>query len=333
MNRKNYDEIKKKFGNYISIWKTREIEKIDEIFIPNVRTYMSTAIKMPNGSQDSIFGIRDFINDFPQTDIFRPKIYNYVCRFNENEGQQYAEVHCVALNFRSDSDILDNFEFVCMISNHWIHTSEGWKIDLMKMDVAPMYGSLRKLFEKSWYLQDSIGLDHSPRLNCIIGEIDSPWEVIKNSESVLSDKEKIKETMSKYAYGEDQMVFLYCYDAFSDYYGVGGQMTNREGKIHWITNIKNKRVRDRYWVHPFKFVNIEIDGDRAYAIVERPTGHKQRVSEYKWTKHNYLNEYCCAKMQLEFMKEDGIWRLVYSDYYLGLYETEMYDNTIYGDLV
>ena len=180
MTRQSYDEIKDKFGQYIQTWVTRDISILDNVFYPNVRSYISTAKKMPSRSQDSIFGVRDFVNDFPKTDIFRPKIYNYVCRVNDYEAQQYAEVHCVALNHVTNSQILDNFEFVCMIANHWKKTHDGWKIDLMKMDVAPMHGNLREEFEKVWYLQDSTGLANSPRLNCIIGEIDSQWEVIKN---------------------------------------------------------------------------------------------------------------------------------------------------------
>lgn len=334
MSRKDYDEIKTTFGRYISTWTTRGLAELDSIFDSDVRAYISTAKKMIDGSQDSIFGMRDFVRDFPRTDVFHAKIYNYVCRFNQTEAQQYAEVSCAALNYVDGREELDSFEFTCAIVNHWRKTPKGWRIDKMKMDVVPHHGVLRRYFEETWFLQDATDGARSVRNNCIIGELDSPWFAIPDSEDVLTEEEKIKEVLSKYAYGEDNAVFQYCYDAYSDDYGIVSPRGNREGKIAWITSIKNKRMKDRYWVHPFKYTGIEIDGDRAYVTAERASGHRQRYREYTWTRNNCSTEHCCGKLVLEYAKEkDGAWRLVYSDYCLGLYETGVYTEAVYGDLV
>lgn len=333
MSRKDYEEIKEKFALFVQTWKTREVSLLDDLFFKNVRCYLSTSKKMPNGSQDSIFGVRDFINDFPRTDILHLKIYDFVCKENGKDAQQYAEVHCVALDgLEEEKEVLDSFEFVCLTSVHWKFNGRHWKISCLKMDVAPFHGNLRTKFSGSWYLQDSVGLIDSPRNNCIVGELDAPWYAIDDPNDDLTEIEKVKEVMAKYAYGEDQNVFSYCYDAYSDYYACGGILTSCEKKIEWITSIKNKRMKDRYWMHPFKFIDIQIEGDRAYAIAERPCGHRQRIKEYIWTKDNADIEYSCGKMNLEFKKEKD-WKLVYAEYYLGLFQGEQYTSELYGDSV
>ena len=84
MSRVDYNEIKTKFADYIRVWKSYDLKEIDRIFHPDVYFKTSTSIRMANGNQDSIFGVYDFINDFPKTDELKSQIYNYVCRIKKD---------------------------------------------------------------------------------------------------------------------------------------------------------------------------------------------------------------------------------------------------------
>ena len=81
MPRQDYDEIKNKFGSFIASWKTRNTEKFDELFDPEVLCYMSIVKAYTDGSQHSRFGIKNFIEDFPKSDVLHTRICNMYAEF------------------------------------------------------------------------------------------------------------------------------------------------------------------------------------------------------------------------------------------------------------
>mgnify|MGYP003196442029 FL=1 len=208
MSRKNYDEIKKKFGQFIDTWKTRKIDVLETIFDKDVICFLSTVKAYPCGSQHSLFGIKNFVNDIPKSDVFHSRICNYACRIGEGEAQQVAHVVCVAAKFEKGSNEPKTFEFTAMFANHWIIKEKGWLIDEIRMDLVKHGGDLES-FEEAWYF-DIPNAKWYPGVHfpCILGELDSPWNKIKNPvDCGLSDKEQIMEVFAKYAYAIDHNIF------------------------------------------------------------------------------------------------------------------------------
>ena len=78
------------------------------------------------GSQHSLYGVRDFVMDMPDADVFHTRICNYACRYDEKEAQQIATVVCRVANYVTDQD-LQTFEFSALFSNTWIKEQDSWK--------------------------------------------------------------------------------------------------------------------------------------------------------------------------------------------------------------
>ena len=177
MSRKDYDEIKEKFGKFINIFRTRNVEELYEVMIADVAVNLEPIRKYNDGSCHTIKNLGSFIIDYPKTDVLNQRIYNYVCRLNKDEAQQTAYVVVLALDLRDDGKPLDYFFYTKMFANHWINTSDGWRMDSVKMDVYPQMGTLRERFEEKWLFEDVKAiLKPGVHYPCIMPEIDSPWD-------------------------------------------------------------------------------------------------------------------------------------------------------------
>ena len=99
-------------------------------------------------------------------------------------------------------------------------------------------------------------------------------------------------------------------------------------------SLRYKRLRDRYWCHPYKFGKIKMNETKDYAICEtyRVFGWKQRNHEYVWTRSNVNTEHMCMAGFTEFVKEDGVWKVADHRLNLGIYETGPYNDSYYGDM-
>ena len=64
MPRKDYDEIKEKFGVFVSTWRNKKTELLDEVIDPEIVCYMSIVKAYTDGSQHSRSGVKNFIKDF-----------------------------------------------------------------------------------------------------------------------------------------------------------------------------------------------------------------------------------------------------------------------------
>lgn len=332
MSRKNYDEIKKKFGQFIDTWKTRKIDVLETIFDKDVICFLSTVKAYPCGSQHSLFGIKNFVNDIPKSDVFHSRICNYACRIGEGEAQQVAHVVCVAAKFEKGSNEPKTFEFTAMFANHWIIKEKGWLIDEIRMDLVKHGGDLES-FEEAWYF-DIPNAKWYPGVHfpCILGELDSPWNKIKNPvDCGLSDKEQIMEVFAKYAYAIDHNIFGHMENVLTEdvtsIMPPWGDMTKRK----WIEALKFHRQCDRYWTHPGKLYEVIIENDKAHAVIYRMSGHNQKTHPYHYTKANIDIEHACARYVFDFRKEEGAWKIFRCRYYLGFVELGKYQDDLYDD--
>jgi len=336
MPREDYNEIKTKFAQFVGVWKTKDIKKVSDIVCPEVDCRISAGFKS-NMDYQKKEGVVRFIADYPETDLLQLSIYTYNCRLHKNEAQQIAHVVCESLNYVANQDEMDVFYYAILCANHWIKTDLGWKMDEMHMDIYPFYGNLRSQFEKVWYFGPKLVDDKNvARLPAIEGEYDLPWLRIPVSEDILTEEEKIKDCFAKMYFSADYIVNSFRVEACSSKLKTNSiHFGENEGVREMLSSLRYKRLKDRYWCHPYKFETIEINNENNYAkcVTHRVFGWKQRNHEYKWTKGNSEIEHTCVAGVTEFVKENGEWKIIDQTLKLGLYETGFYSKSYYGDLV
>jgi hypothetical protein len=277
--------VKSKFQYFMDIWASHDTDKLADIIIPDVHAWLSTCKYTPDSSQHSLFGIRDLIDTIPRTDSFNSEITNFICCIQGNEARQYAEVACLAQNHDGGF-----FSFVATFANRWqCQTNRDWKIAEMRMDVTPVGGDLRELFEKEWLFEPELAiLSGSVHLPCIFPEMDSPYLFPEPEKE--TEEDEIAACISRYFYGVDQLQFVHVKEVLSDRF--------EGGKYEYMTTQKFLRQRYRYQPHPYRVTGLDLDGAVATAKLEsmlenfRPLyfglkreGHEWKIVSIKEVRH------------------------------------------------
>lgn len=352
MSRTDYDVIKQDFANYIRIWNTHDLKEVDRIFHKNVAFKTSTSIKMANGNQDSIYGVYDFINDFPPVDVLHTPIYNYACRMKKDKAYAYGEVVCSAFHL---GDTVEFFEFTVFIITEWTNVDGKWVITTLRHEAVPHRGTLKDHFQKYWHFEeeDEVG----GRIQTIRGDGDAPWYNIKGEEmeDILTEEEQVKDCIIKNVYGIEHQAFNLTLESYSIDYQCHRYWPSDGDRVKdRVQQIKASRNLLRYFFSPIKFRSIEIEGNRAFVSVDRVRGHQQDLGfqtstdgnvdvrkrvkdslkdaiEYQYTKENVNIEHTAARGMYELVRENGTWKVAYDKLYFGLYEVGPYSDGLYGD--
>jgi hypothetical protein len=302
MDRQDYDEIRAGLEAYIRLWDKKELGDVDRIFTPHVTFTTSTSLTMPDGAQHSLFGIRDFLTDFPYTSTFSVNLLNYVCRMQEEQAVTYAEAVCTAAE-----DEKHLFYFTAVLIAGWEKTDHGWRIYDLKQEIISGGGELEDRFAEKWYFDR-----YGERDSMIQGEADSPWNRIAESEAPLTEEEQIQEILYKYFYGIEHEVFQYCYDTVSVNFGAYTQHGMGESRRKLLAEIKKIRRRTKYETHGIRISGMEIEDGRAYinadSLLERPLDHLDKSRQYS-----------CCRYTFELEKQPDGWKIVYMDEYPGIY--------------
>lgn len=278
--RKDYDEIKQKFAEFIDTWKTRKLDVINDIVKEDVHAFLSTVGNSEEGEQHSLFGIRAFVQDIPQTDTLEYEICHFICRVHENQAHQAAEVPCIAKNKNGEY-----FTCVATFCNGWRKENDQWKIEEIRMDVQAFESPLADYFKKTWYFEKELAvLTATVHLPCIFPDIDNPYYRILECEDVLTEEEKVQECFARFIYGIDWIEFTFCRDSMSDRF-------ENDDKKMFIAKTKWVRQRFRYWSHPYTFRKLEVHGDTATAQVS-----------------SLLED--CKIRNVEFVKEPKGWQIL-----------------------
>lgn len=324
MARKDYDEIRANFERFLQMWKNGDPTGVEEIVTATAKCNLSTVKEYTDGSQHSVYGVRNFILDTPKTDVFHYEICNYVCRIAGDKAQQSAVAVCRASNL--DGEQVRNFEMSAFFVNTWVRTEEGWKIDILRMDIVDSRGDIPE-FETAWYFEEpKAKWFPGVHLPVIQGEMDSPWRCIPEAEDVLTEEEKVLEAFSRYAYGIDTLAFSNVDAAMSEKIVVNMAPWGTMDKRGFLTTLKYHRQPSRYWTHSVKPESVIIDGDSCSLRLFRMAGHRQRAHEVEIGRDNLDHEYACARYEVEMEKENGSWRVTKLYYYLGIVDLGEYEN-------
>lgn len=318
MSRAAYDEIKQKFNVFIASWKSLETVSLESIVDKNVKCYLSVIDSYTDGSCHSSFGLKFFIENFPKGDVFHSRICNFVCRTQKNQAQQSAAVVCRALKIVAEE--VESFEFTALFSNAWEKQEEEWQLKELRMDIVP-HNDVPDDFKKIWYFDRSeAGFYSGVHLPCILGEMDSPWIKIPETDTVLTEKEVLAEAVYKHNFGLDHLVFDHTRETLAeDFFTMNANFGGMD-KRNCLAMEKFHRQKNRYWAHPYHLTNITIQQDSAQVDFYRMAGHTQRKQPYNYTMENLDREYACAKGKMTLIKEEQQWRILKMEYFLGLYD-------------
>lgn len=320
MARKDYEIIRENFRKFVTAWKTKNTDILDDCFIKEAACNLSTVAKYPCGSQHGIYGIKDFVKDVPSPDFFYTQICNFVARINGKDAYQTATVVCLAGVYEGEQ--VRTMEFSALFANAWIQHENGWKIREMHMDITEYAGDYQEFIDKWYFEKTDLKYYFGIHLPCVSGELDNAWHRVPKEEDVKTDEEKILESFSRYAYGIDTLNFNLLLDALSDDLVVNMAPWGAMDKKEFMATLKFKRMAVRYWNHPARQDSVEVNGDKAFLRLHRMAGHKQSDHPVILTRDNVDIIHACARYEIKMKKEDGIWKITRMDYFLGTIDLE-----------
>ncbi|MDQ0362750.1 nuclear transport factor 2 family protein [Breznakia pachnodae] len=323
MKRNDYIEIKDTFNIFIEAWKTNTPEALSECFVPETACHLSVVSKYPCGSQHGIIGIKDFVKKTVKPDFFYINPCNFVARVKDKYAKQSATLVCRAGVIENDNVRVIEFSFLTV--NSWIKTKDGWKMNDFKMDVVECSGDYNEFID-GWYFENNdLNYYFGIHLPVISGELDCPWEEVKEEDDIKDDQTKILETFSRYAYGIDTLNFTQLIDSLSDDLVVNMAPWGAMDKREFMQTLKFKRQASNTWNHPTQLDDIKIDNNNATVRLHRMAGHKQSTMPIEFTKDNYNAIYADARYELKMIKEDGNWKILRMDYFLGIIDLGIFE--------
>ena len=315
MARQDYLEIKETYYKFAEAWRMGKSEILEQVFVSETACYLSTVAKYPCGSQHGLYGIRDFVKNAPEPDFFYINPCNFVARIAGDEAQQSATLVCRAGVLEEEQARC--VEFSALTVNTWTKTNEGWRIKVFRMDITECAGDYTEFIDHWYFEKQDLKYYFGIHLPVISGELDSPWNRIPEEEDAKNDEEQILEAFSRYAYGIDTLNFSNLIWALSEDLVVNMAPWGAMDKREFMQTLKFKRQAGRYWNHPAKLDSVHVEGDAAVLHLHRMAGHKQSDHPVIITKDNYDTIHACARYEIKMRKEDGMWKILRMDYFLG----------------
>lgn len=305
MSRSDYETLKKKIRMYAQTWLTKDKTAVLDVFSPKLLFYTSTSKTMPDGAQHSVFGIYDFLNDFPSSEDITISIYNESYSLRDDKAWGYTQV--VARVMQDE----ECYEFDAMLSTTWKNMNDDWKIIELRQQIISVSKESETFFSKQWYMD----CEHTQRYPMILGEDDSPWNREAMKKDYLSEEEHVKDCIYKYYYGIEHQVFQYCYDCLSINYGAYTMQGMGEERRNLVLQEKYKRIAKSFDPHPILITNVKIEGDRAYVL----GGNVMIQTNQQVTP---MKQYMNSQNKYELIKENEIWKIAYLREFSGIFEME-----------
>lgn len=316
MFRKDYDEIKKLAFRFVDDWRYRNIDGLKEYIVPELKFYVSTCKDYSDGGRHALNGISGFIKEMPETSFLQMDLYNFLANAEEDKGR-FTAIICGTAASEGE---FKTCQFTFNIAVKLIRKEERWYFNEIRMDLCDLSGEFED-FAQIWYMEE--GKAHwfaGVHLPMISGELDGVDYQMEPSDQILSDEEQIAAVFSRYAFGMDSLAFRYMEEIMSEDIVINmapfGTMDKRSG----LQSLKLHRGPSKYWTHPGRIDSIDIHGDTADVRIWRMAGHRQRSNPLVLDRENIQFPHACARYEIKMRKENGRWKLLREDYYLGIIE-------------
>ncbi len=238
----------------------------------------------------------------PEVPIKKSTIWNFVARSNETgKGQQSVYIQTIM----AIDDGVNIFPFLYggQYCNSFIKTSEGWKINHIRFDLAYEFGN--NLFVKdAWFLIDPQQFNgHKPMIN---SELEAPWYAIPEDCEPQSDAEQIFELQFEKVFGMDNgdyhLSMLPVADDHWQDFGVGNDY---HGKKEYNNFLKSKHHKEARMQHANRMGDLKIEGDHAMAWM--PRGEDHRLRNRVFTHENIHSMVTTGGHMIYAKKIEGKW--------------------------
>ena len=267
-------------------------------------------------------------------DYTRFEIYNYVCAANETEAQQSSIVAGLFSDEKEQKSFYFNFFMMCSLKK----TEDGWKYTAMRGELgsgSDIHARLRNdgvhvdrtggddSFIANWNNIDlTIGWYENSRPPRIVPEFDAPWYAIENRIADQTDEEEITELVSKYCYALDHDILRLYDDVFSE----------ECNAVYSGTRLYNKRT----CTEMLKFERAGMLG-RGHILYPEWIKVNNDQAEGRFYRAGYLppelclgdaagKNWVCARYDLRFVKEKGMWKIYRLNYLDGRLERPLPDS-------
>ena len=318
-------EIRNLFERFVTAWESCRTQDLRELLLENCDLDFSIFRK---GISRETLAEQLAVRTRKPT-YTRFEIYNFVCCIGEGVAQQSATV--CGLFVDESGERPANFGFTAKMANSLVKTENGWRYSAMQLELAGESDNHGRLyttgvgisymngdtsFVQNWRLiPNEVGWHKGSRLPSVIPEEDAPWYAVPDRRDENDDQEQIRETLYRYCFALDfDCVELYDGVFSKDALLVYGD-TRKYDKRSVTAMLRFEREGGIGSHHVLYLDRLEIRGDRAKACVYR-AGMDYVPSEKLFGESKKKN-YPSGRYDMEFIREDGGWRILKLHYYQG----------------
>lgn len=329
MQKSDQQEIRKALDDFVGGWQTGDAETITAVLALDPVLDFSI---LPEGLTRQEF-VRQLIKRPVVTSYVKFRLLNYVAGICKGRARQSA---AMTGTFAGQQDgRWTFFRFEGTFANELVRTEQGWNFTALRFEMTDENGTVwprlnpdgipqkdgigTYAYVSHWALQrhdDRIGWYEDKRIPSVIAEYDSPWAFADQRENPGSDRDQIRETFFKYAYGID-----------FDYFNLYKEVFTKDALIIYgddrpydlrgdIDMLKAERQGSCRCVHTGFFSSIDVY-DKNQAEADLYLMGTYVPQGFIPTEESVREDWAWARYHLIYRKEDGFWKIHRLNFYPG----------------
>ncbi len=314
--------IREAFNRFVECWQKAETDQLDEILESDCVIDFSIFKKVITVEELK----KELAVKTKKTTYSRFEVYNFVCAHNETEASVAGSIQGIFVN---EEDHPSNYTFNAFTGCSLVKKDGNWKFDTLRLilgsgsdnharlrttGVSIDYGDGDTDFVANWNLiTNEVGWHEGSRITSVVPEEDCPWYAIKDRLNHGTDEEQIEECFYRYCYGLDYD----CLDLYDDVFAEDASAVYYDDRIYDKRGVTAMLRYEREGMigmgHIMAFSSIDVCKDHAKAHAYR-TGYLPGPLLFGDSK--FLN-HVVARYDLEFVRENGLWKILKLNYYPG----------------
>ena len=295
--------MKEVFDRFVDALEKNQVELLESVLDDNV-VLNSSALGCVDGKEKVIEAFRW---KGLKTDLYKAKIFDNVVRKCGNKVWQ--TFYSVLLIGKYGMDFMNLFQ--CCFINAFEYVDN--KIVSIKSNMTFEHGNT--LMVSEWWNMIDYKTEYGCKRGVVLdGAKDNPWLNCPVSEIPLNDAEEIQDTFNRYCLDLDLGNFDDLANVAAE--NMGPYTGSEGGRDVWISNFKKQWarkvvfngeefVREAVWNHINTFQSLDIQGDKAYAVIYR--FEPNRIGTRFQHKYNLNSHYYSFIWYMHFKKENGKW--------------------------
>lgn len=317
-------EIRQLLETFITAWKDRKTDHIDELMTSDCEIDYSIFDK-----GISIDVLKKQLSTLTRIPTYtRFELYNYVCAVGQDKAQNSGFIQGIFVDESGEKST--SFTFDAFIANSLVKVDGKWKMNAMRLELGSSSDNHVRLYSTgvgidhfagdvsfigNWHqLTTEVGFFKGSRIKSIVPEYDAPWYAIKDRVNINgSDLDQIRELVYRYCFSLD-LDCLELYDTVFTEDASAVYSDDRKYDKRTVTAMLRFERQGMIGLGHIVYVDsVDFNGDEAVGRIYRAgyvPPHKLHGEDKKL---NYVN----ARYRMEFKKVNGQWRIKKLYYYPG----------------